>query len=145
MTSRKKIIVKQVPIEEVVKVNKTIKEFEPYKKEYFEKNVLKLVIVAYVGGQPAGYIVGYDKFNDGSFYCWMAGVNPKFRRMGVMKALMSYQEKWAKKNGYNKIRIKTRNSRREMLSYLIKYGFYIVGLTEYPDVKDNKILFERSI
>ena len=112
---------------------------------YFEKNVLKLVIVAYVGGQPAGYIVGYDKFNDGSFYCWMAGVNPKFRRMGVMKALMSYQEKWAKKNGYNKIRIKTRNSRREMLSYLIKYGFYIVGLTEYPDVKDNKILFERSI
>ena len=62
-----------------------------------------------------------------------------------MKALMSYQEKWAKKNGYNKIRIKTRNSRREMLSYLIKYGFYIVGLTEYPDVKDNKILFERSI
>ena len=71
MTSRKKIIVKQVPIEEVVKVNKTIKEFEPYKKEYFEKNVLRLVIVAYVGGQPVGYIVGYDKFNDGSFYCWV--------------------------------------------------------------------------
>ena len=145
MTSRKKIIAKEVPIEEVVKVNRTIKEFEPYEKEYFEKNVLRLVIVAYVGGQPAGYIVGYDKFKDGSFYCWMAGVNPKFRRMGVMKALMSYQEKWAKKNGYNKIKIKTRNNRREMLSYLIKYGFYIIGLTKYPDVKDNKILFERSI
>jgi len=105
------ITIKEVPIEEAVKVNATIVEFDAaYQKDYFEdryKDKEKLIIVAYVDNQPAGYIVGYDKFEDGSFYCWMAGVNPKFRRLGLLKALVDYEDKWAKEKGYNKIKIKT--------------------------------------
>jgi len=51
----------------------------------------------------------------------MAGVNPNFRKKGILKKLMNYQDNWAKEKGYKKIKIKTRNARREMLSYLIKY------------------------
>ena len=57
-----KIIVKEVKIEEVVKVNETITEFEPYSKEYFEnryKNKDTLIIVAYLNDKLAGYMVGY--------------------------------------------------------------------------------------
>lgn len=70
-----KITVKEVKIDEVVKVSETILDFaDLYSKSYFEdrcKNKDNLLIVA------------YDKFSDGSFYCWFAGVNPLFRKMGL--------------------------------------------------------------
>ncbi len=147
-----KIVVKEVPIEEAVKINATIVEFKdpdaPYQKKYFEdryKGKDHLIIVAFVSNQPAGYIVGYDEFGDGSFYCWMAGVNPRFRKMGLLKALMEYQDSWAKKKGYRKIKLKTRNNRREMLSYLIKHGFQIIDFEPRDDIGENRILFEKQL
>ncbi len=144
-----KIIVKEVAIEEALKVNEKIPEFEEsYSKDSFEeryKDKEKLINVAYLNGKPAGYIIGYDKFDDGSFYCWMAGVDTRFRRKGVLKALMIHQEKWAKKKGYEKIKIKTRNNRREMLAYLVKYGFNFIEVEQRPNIKDNRILLEKNI
>jgi ribosomal protein S18 acetylase RimI-like enzyme len=145
----KNIVIKEVPIEEAVKVNATIIEFDaPYQKDYFEdryKGKDKLIIVAYVDDQPAGYIVGYDKFGDGSFYCWMAGVNPRFRKLGLLKAMMDYEDKWAKEKGYNKIKIKTRNNRREMLAYLVKYGFFFTEVVQHLNIDDNRILLEKEL
>lgn len=140
--------IRETSIDEVVKVNKTVVEFDPHTKEFFEeryKNKDTLIIAAYVDDQPAGYLVGYDRFADGSFYCWMVGVNPLFRKKGVLKALMNYQEKWARKRKYTKIKIKTRNKLREMLSYLVKYGFYFVEVIQYPSTEDNRILLEKNI
>lgn len=143
------ILIKEVPIEEVVKVNAKVVEFgEPYKKDYFEnryQDKKRLIIVAYVNKHPAGYVVSYDEFEDGSLYCWMAGVNPKFRKIGVLKALMDYQDKWAKQKGYNKIKIRTRNKRREMLSYFVKYGFFFTEVTPHQNIEDNKIFLEKSL
>lgn len=148
MAGLTKLAVKEAPIWEAVKVNAAITEFgEPCPKAHFEercKGRKRLVLVAYFAGQPIGYLVGYDRFSDGSFYCWMAGVNPKFRRRGALKAMMDYQEKWAKRNGYDGIKIKTRNSRREMLSYLVGYGFDFLEVIAHPD-GDNRILFEKRI
>ena len=143
------IVVKEVLIEDAVAVNATITEFnEPYAKEYFEERYgdkEKLIIVAYVSGTAAGYVVSYDRDEDGSFYCWMAGVNPEFRGRGVLKALMDYQEKWAKSKGYGKIKVKTRNNRREMLGYLVKYGFYFTGAEEHSNIEENRIFLEKKI
>jgi len=145
----KNITIEEVPIEEAIKINATIVEFDtPYQKNYFEdryKGKDKLIIVAYVDDQPAWYIVGYDKFGDGSFYCWMAGVNPKFRKLGLLKAMMDYEDKWAKEKGYNKIKIKTRNNRREMLAYLVKYGFFFTEVVQQPNVDDHRILLEKEL
>ena len=75
----------------------------------------------------------------------MAGVNPQFRRKGVLKALMGYFENWAKEKHYSKISIKTRNGRREILSYLIKYGFNFTEVEKYLNVCDNRIYLEKGI
>lgn len=150
MTARNKIIVREVPIEEAIKVNLTIPEFDERSraKEYFTdryKGKETLIIAAYLNKTPAGYLVGYDRFGDKSFYCWMAGVAPEFRRKGILAALMDYLESWAKKRGYKKIRIKTRNNRREMLACLVKYGFYFTGVEAYPNIEENRILAEKRI
>lgn len=145
----KRVIIKEDSIDIAVKVNATIVEFDkPYDKAYFEERYggkENLILVAYVDSQPAGYMVSYDRNNDGSFYCWMAGVEPNFRRLGILKKLMGYLNDWAKSKGYEKITIKTRNSRREMLSFLVKAGFNFTEVQTQPSVKDNRILLEKAI
>lgn len=143
------IVVKEVPLEEAVKVGETVVEFgETYPKSYYEDRYgdsEHLIIVGYVDGQPAGYIVGYNRDDDGSFYCWMAGVNPLFRGKGVLKELMAYQLDWAKNHGYTKIRITTRNNRRSMLTYLVKYGFLFTEVTPADNMEENRIHLEKPI
>ena len=101
------VLIKEVSFEEANKVNKEIPEFMPdYVETRFKENCSgreTLIFVAYVNEKPAGYNISYDKFGDESFYCWCAGVKPEFRRKGVLKKMMEYQEAWAKKRGYNKI------------------------------------------
>lgn len=143
------ITVKEVPIDEIVRVNQTITEFgEAYAKNYLQDRYQgrdHLLIIGYVDHKPAGYIVGYDRYQDGSFYCWMAGVNPVYRRLGVLTALMDYQTEWAKSHGYNKIKIRTRNNRRAMLANLIKRGFYLTEVSPRPDIQDHRISLELPL
>jgi ribosomal protein S18 acetylase RimI-like enzyme len=146
---KKNIVIKEDLIDVAVKVNATVVEFdEPCDKSYFEnryQNVEKLILVAYVDSQPAGYMVSYKKDNDGSFYCWMAGVDPHYRRLGLLHKMMNYLVDWAKSKGYNRITIKTRNNRREMLAYLVKTGFNFIEVQSQPFIIDNRILLEKKI
>lgn len=140
---------RESPIEIATMVNETIIEFdEPYTIDHFQKRYKDkdhLIIASYINNQPVGYMISYDRFNDGSIYCWMTGVNPVYRRKGVLKNMMAYLEKWAKSKGYSKISVKTRNQRREMLAYLIKSEFYLKEIETGDNIKDNRILFERKI
>lgn len=145
------IEVREVSIEEVLKVHKNIIEFDEMspKKEAFEdryKGKQNLIIVAYYNDFPIGYIIGYDRFEDNeSFYCWMAGVDVNYRRLGALKALMEYQIKWAKEKGYKKLKIKTRNNRREMLSFLVKNDFNFTSVEEKENIRENRINLEKDI
>lgn len=144
------IIVKEVQIDEAVKVNRNVIEFDgkDTTKEDFEKRYVgkdNLIIVAYYKNIPIGYIIGYDRDNDGSFYCWMAGVDNNYRRLGALTSLMNYQMNWAKKKGYNKLKIRTRNNRREMLSFLVKNGFNFVSVENKEDITENRINLEHDL
>lgn len=143
------IIVKESNIEEAIKVSKTILEWdEDYSKEYYEKRIKgkeRCILVAYKNTEPVGYMISYDKYNDGSFYCWMTGVKPRYRKQGALKLMMLYLENWAKSNNYNKIKIKTRNNRRGMLNYLVNNGFNIIEVIPYNKADDSRILFEKEI
>ena len=143
------IAIKEASLEEVVLVNATITEFGgPYEKFYFEsrlKGKPHLALGAYIEGKAVGYVVAYDRDNDGSFYCWMAGVSPGYRRQGVIGALMASLEQWTAENGYKWVTIKTWNSRREMLAFLVKSGFNFTGVEERPATKDNRVLLEKRI
>jgi len=146
---KSEILIKVDSIDNAVKVNKTVIEFdESYDKKYFEdryKNSNELILVAYIDNSPVGYMVSYDKDKDGSFYCWMAGVNPEFRQLGILSKLMEYLYQWSRNNGYKKIKIKTRNNRREMLSFLIKSGFNFTEVESWPSIEDNRILLEKKL
>jgi ribosomal protein S18 acetylase RimI-like enzyme len=143
------VTIREVPIEQAVAIANMVTDFgETYTKEHFEdryQDKAHLIIVGLVDNQPAGFIVAYDRDQDGSLYCWMAGVDPNFRRRGALTALMDYQDSWAKEHGYTKIKIKTRNNRREMLANLVKRGFMFTAVEPYPEVGDNRISLERPL
>lgn len=144
------IEIKEVNIDEVLEVHINIPEFVETKpnKQYFEeryKGKENIILCAYKDNIAIGYIIGYDKFSDESFYCWMAGVIPEYRKLGTLTKLMKYLTEWSRDNGYNKIKIKTRNDKRDMLKFLIKNEFNFTYVEERENIKDNRISLERNI
>ena len=154
MNESNKIVVREVAIEEVIKVNQNIPEFNEMGteavKENFEKryqNREKLIIVAYYQENPIGYVIGYEeiKGDKQNFYCWMAGVDYNYRKMGALTQLMNYQMEWVKKKEYQNLTIKTRNNRREMLHFLVKNGFYFTKVEEQEKIEDNRIYLVKKV
>lgn len=142
------IAVRQASIEEIHTVHALIPEFSETQSADFPKRYEgreHVLLIAEVDGRPAGYLIGYDRDQNQSFYCWMAGVVPEYRRKGVLTALMDALESWATEHEYRAIMIKTRNSRREMLSYLVRKDFDIVAFEPKDDFRENRILFRKEI
>ncbi|KKR78361.1 MAG: hypothetical protein UU23_C0001G0125 [Candidatus Curtissbacteria bacterium GW2011_GWA1_40_9] len=146
----KEVRVAEATVDDAVRVNATVIEFdEPYDQRHFEERINgknHLILVGSVDGKPAGYMVSYeDERYPNSFYLWMAGVNPENRGQGVLKALMEHQESWAKEKGYAKLILKTRNERREMLSFLVKYDWNFIEVMPKEKIENTEILVEKVI
>ena len=105
-----------------------------------------LVLIAEIDGEPAGFKVGYDKFQNGTdFYTWMGGVVPKFRREGVADELAKQQEAWIINNGFQNVILKTRNRHKGMLIFALKRGFHITDLDKREPEEENRILLRKRL
>ncbi len=143
------IEIRQTSLEKAVAIWKQIPEFDESgtaEAQAAEKLPGKttLFLDAIVEGKPAGFLIGYDK-PDGSFYLWMIGVLPPFRRKGILKQLFSYAQEWAGERGFSKLSITTRNNRREMLSFLVKQGFNFTSVDAREKIGDNRIHAEKTL
>ncbi|MBU0706883.1 GNAT family N-acetyltransferase [Patescibacteria group bacterium] len=144
-----KIIIKENQLADALIVHKTVTEFNlPFDEKEFNERVGQknnLVLVAYLNSQPIGFVISYDFQNNGSIYCWLAGVDPKYRKHGAHKLMMDYLEIWSKQQGYKNICLKTRNTRRNMLAYLVKYGYNFTGVKNQPQIEENRIFLEKKL
>jgi len=138
------ITVKEGSIEEVVTISNKIPEFiEPYGVgEYLSRlqAVPSLVLVATKGDHLIGFKVGYKRESDGSFYSWMGGVLPAYRRLGVADKLADVQDAWAVENGFTSIKMKTRFRLKAMQKFAMKRGFEIL-LIEHRKPKEESIIW----
>ncbi len=103
------------------------------------------ILIANIDRSVAGFKVGYQRGAQGSFYSWMGGVLPRFRRMGVAQALADHQESWAVARGYKKLWFKTRNRNRAMLHFAINRGFYLVEIIPNDKIQDYRIILEKTL
>ncbi|MDY6769962.1 MAG: GNAT family N-acetyltransferase [Candidatus Nanohaloarchaea archaeon] len=142
--------VRETSFEEADAVHQHIPEFgdDHLQQNHAEKGVPgadPTYLVASHDGEPAGYLIAYDKFQDGSYYVWMAGVRPDHRRNGVMSALVSDVLDIARDRGYDSVKIKTRNERRGMRHFLIDHGFDVCGFEPVGDLERHEILHIRDV
>ena len=146
----KKIVIRQASPQTALDVHGKVPEFvgAGYDLSVFEdrlKGEKSHLSVAFVGEAPVGYMASYERWNDGSIYCWMAGVVPEFRHQGLMTRLMADLEKWAKSKGYKKVSVKTRNNHREMLEFLVGNGFDFVRVQPKGKAAENRIFLEKKL
>ena len=145
----KDIVIKEVNLEEALKVFKRIKEWdrpEAGTVEYCKNkigNSNHIILAAYSDDENVGYLIGYDK--DNSFYCWVAAVDENYRRMGILTRMMKIFENYAKQLGYSKVTLKTLNNKREMLSYLVKNNWNFTDIIKNENVILNEIIAEKEI
>lgn len=139
--------IKEGTIDTVVALSQQIPEFKnPHGAAEYAKRLAgipHLILVLFIDNQPVGFKVGYER--DGSFYSWMGGVLPKYRRLGVAQALADQQVKWAQQQGYTHLTFKTRNSHKSMLIFALKNGFDIIGFSERNPVAENRILLRKQL
>src|SRR5690606_32997333 len=98
---------------------------------FFERRIQgrtnPLILLAQVDGQPAGFAIGYEN-KPRTFYCWLIGTLPDYRRAGIASQLMEAMAAWARDNAYHIIRFECFNSQRPMLHLAISQDYDIVGI-----------------
>ena len=135
-------------LEDAVDLAHQIPEFDnPYNIDEYKKRLLSdhLVLTAHFENEIVGFKIGYDRFNDGSFYSWMGGVLPENRNQSIAEILANYQENWAKINGYASIRLKTRKKHEAMLSFSKKRGFVITKEIEKIPKEESRTWMEKQL
>ncbi len=103
------------------------------------------IATAYSSEHLAGFKVGYHRDNDGSFYSWMGGVLPEFRRLGIANTLAEAQEEWARKNGYISIRMKTRKKHKGMIRFSKNRGFIKIKTEQKTPDADSRVWMEKQL
>ena len=83
----------------------------------------------------------YDKE---TFYSWIGGVLPEYRKTRVGTNLLKTLEKIVSTLGYKKLRTKSMNTFKPMMILNLKNGFDIVKF--YTNSKgQSKIVFEKKL
>ena len=136
-------------LNDAVMVSANIPEFDnPYKIPEYSKRLdgtAHQILTAYDDHNPIAFKIGYQRHSDGSFYSWMSGVLPNYRRKGIANILADHQEAWAKKNGYISIKMQTREKHKAMLALAINRGFQITNGIEKISSSNTRIWMNKPL
>jgi len=142
--------IRTASIEEVFVLAEKIPEFQSnpkplseYRKRLSEEN--SLILVAEQNLQLVGYKIGYDRYQDGSFYSWLGAVLPEYRKTGVATLLANEQEKRVRKKGFTSIKMKTLNRFKNMLLFALQRGFYITDFERREPIRESRIELEKQL
>ena len=136
-------------LDDAVMVSANIPEFDdPYEIPEYSKRLNSTthhILTAYDNHNPIAFKIGYQRHSDGSFYSWMGGVLPNYRRKGIANNLADPQETWAKKNGYISIKMQTREKHKAMLALAINRGFQITSRIEKTSSSNTLIWMNKPL
>jgi GNAT superfamily N-acetyltransferase len=123
--------------------------FRPGRDEEFFKRRLRgrynvLLLVAQLDGLPVGFSTGFE-LKPNTFFDWLCGVLPEFRRQGIASQLLEAETAWARDHGYSFARLECYNQHRAMLMFCIKHNYDVVGVRWDPDRGDNLVILEKRL
>ena len=85
--------------------------------------------------KPTGFLIAYN-LDEKTYYNWLMGVLPVFRRKGYGRQLIEKFESLAREKGYSEIQVKTMDRFKAMQHLLADMKYHEIG----RDDKDKIIL-----
>ena len=122
----------------------TPREDEEFFRRRFMGRHNACMLVAIVEKMHVGFIIGFELMPT-TYFCWLCGVNPDFRRVGVATQLMQGLQAWAHEHHYTTIRFECQNQHRPMLHVAITEGYDQVGIRWDPATAHNVVIFEKEL
>ena len=140
----------EAKLDDAVLVSLNIPEFDdPYEMpEYLKRlhGTTHHILTSYDDDHnPIAFKIGYQRDTNGSFYSWMGGVLPNYRRKGIANNLANQQDGWAKKNGYKSIKMQTRKKHKTMLALAISRRFQITRIIEKIPDSNTRIWMNKPL
>ena len=143
------ISIRENELVQAFKISNRIPEFDnPYKlNEYGHRTigVMHLILTIIYNNEIVGFKIGYDRFQNDSFYSWMGGILPEYWRKGPANAIADFQEEWARGNGYHKIKMKTMSKHKAMISFSLNRGFKITSKIAKKSLDGSRIWMEKIL
>lgn len=140
--------IREGSLSEVVTVVTEIDEFIVKENEQSLAQRLEgkrhLILVAEQQGQILGFKIGYE-LDSGTFYSWFGGVSPKARNLGLAQKLLDVQESWAIEQGYQQLKVKSRNQFPAMLRLLLRNNYLIESFEPYEPLSESRIHFVKQL
>ena len=112
-------------------------------KQRLKENPKFHIDLSYNEEKLIGFKIGYP-YNSNTFYSWVGGVHSNFRYQGVASKLAQFQENYAKKEGFTKLRTKSMNQYKPMMILNLKNGFSITNIYT-NSIGQTKIVFEKIL
>lgn len=102
------------------------------------------MLVAMLDERHVGFIVGFELMPT-TYFSWLCGVLPEFRRLAVATQLIQAQHAWAQQHGYSVLRFECQNQHRPMLQLAITEGYDLVGIRWDTATANNVAIFEKDL
>ena len=116
---------------------------EFFKRRYQGRHNVSM-LVAMVEDRHVGFIIGFELMPT-TFFSWLCGVLPDFRRNSICTQLIRAQHAWAQDNGYQMIRFECNNQHRPMLHVAITESYDLVGIRWDTESGNNVVIFEKAL
>ena len=112
-------------------------------KQRMEAHPKLYSVLAYDHKVLIGFKIGYPT-DVKTFYSWVGGIHPEYRRQGIATNLAGLQEAHARTDGYTTLKTKSMNRFKFMMILNLKRGFNITQF--YTNEKgQTKIVFEKQL
>lgn len=120
------------------------KQDEEFFRRRFEGRNNVSLLIAMLEDRHVGFTMGFELMPT-TYFCWLCGVDPEFRRTGIATQLVQAQHAWARDHDYSIIRFECQNQHRPMLHLAISEGYDLVGIRWDTATGNNVVIFERDL
>jgi GNAT superfamily N-acetyltransferase len=130
-------------LSEIRRLNRIIFEEERIINTFKRDDVT--MFVAYVGGEPVGFKLGYRESRS-TFYSAKGGVLPGWRRRGISRQLLHVMVDHVREQGYQRFAYDTFPNKHPGMTVLgLDEGFEVTRADYNSTYKDFRLRFEKKL
>lgn len=118
-----------------------------FTEEYLQERMRQsgLILIAWDNKKPVACKLGYDRYGDGSWYSWLGGVLPEYRKLGLATLLLKALECWMPLHGYSSLIFKTRLKHSSMIAWAETNKFVLIDKQIRTPEIETRLVYKKIL